>query len=131
MTPRHRPYPTCLCAPEDPCVACPLAHACSCGSAVAQRCRRPSGHRGHFVMTHEDRMLRSDANAIARDAAEVEARLRAQRDDPDAMALWARALRGLQRRPAIWRDQIGPAVIARLLALASGRGDAPEQLALL
>lgn len=131
MSARQRPYPTCLCAPEKPCVACPLAHACSCGSDVAQRCRRPSGHRGHFVMTHEDRMLRSDADAIARDADEVEARLRAQRDDPDAMALWARALRGLQRRPGIWRDRIDPAVIARLLALASGRSDAPEQLALL
>jgi hypothetical protein len=82
-------------------------------------------------MTHEDRMLRSDADAIARDADEVEARLRSQRDDPDAMALWARALRGLQRRPGIWRDRIDPAVIARLLALTSGRGDAPEQLALL
>ncbi len=125
-----RPFPTCLCAPDKPCVACPLAHACSCGSDVAQRCQRPSGHRGNFVMTHEDRILRSDADAIARDADEVEARLRAQHNDPDAMASWARALRGLQRHPGIWRNRIDPTVIARLIALASGRDDAPEQLRL-
>jgi len=42
-------------------------------------------------MTHEDRLLRSDVDAIARDRAEVEARLRAQRNNPDDMRLWARA----------------------------------------
>jgi len=125
-----RPYTTCLCAPDDPCVACPLAHACSCGSTVAQRCRRPSGHRGAFVMTHEDRMLRSDADAIARDPAEVEARLLAQRQDPDAMKAWARALRGLARNTHIWHGRIDPALLERCIALTAGRGDEPEQLAL-
>lgn len=122
-TSRTRPYKTCLCAPDKPCAACPLAHPCGCGAAAGQRCRRPSGHRGNFVMTHEDRLLRSDVDAIARDPAEVEARLRAQRNNPDDMQLWARALRGLTRRPALWHDRIDAAVIEHLAALANPRRD--------
>jgi hypothetical protein len=137
---RRRHYATCLCSPDRPCVACPLAHRCSCGAAAGQRCRRPSGHRGHFVMTHEDRQLRSDADAIVRDPAEVETRLRAQRHDPDAMQAWARALRGLTRQPSIWRDRIDPTLIAHYLELATARekkttaadvDDAHRQLTLL
>ena len=135
---RQRHYPTCLYSPDKPCVACPLAHPCSCGAAAGQRCRRPSGHRGHFVMTHEHRQLRSDADAIARDPAEVEARLRAQRHDPDAMKAWARALRGLADQPHIWRDRIDPALISHYRELITGHDttdadvdDAHEQLTLL
>jgi hypothetical protein len=76
-------------------------------------------------------MLRSDADAIVRDPAAVEARLLAQRDDPDAMKAWTRALRGLARHPHIWRGRIDPARIQRYIALASGRCDEPEQLTLL
>lgn len=104
-----RPYTTCPCAPDHPCVACPLAHACSCGSDVAQRCRRPSGHRGHFVMTHEDRLLRSDA---------------------DAMKAWARALRGLARNTQIWQGRIDPVLLERYITLADPAA-APQQLTLL
>lgn len=133
---RTRPYKTCLCAPDKPCAACPLAHHCGCGARVGQRCQRPSGHRGNFVMTHEDRLLRSDVDAIVRDPAEVEARLRAQRNNPDDMRLWARALRGLTRRPALWQGRVDPAVIEQLAALAEpsredpGRRDDHEQLRL-
>jgi len=42
-------------------------------------------------MTHEDRLLRSDVDAIARDPAEVEARLRAQRNNPHDVRLWVTA----------------------------------------
>lgn len=134
---RTRPYKTCLCAPDQPCAACPLAHPCGCGAGRGQRCRRPSGHRGNFVMTHEDRLLRSDVDAIARDPAEVEARLRAQRNSPDDMRLWARALRGLASRPALWRGRIDAAVIEHLATLATDhrhtdqdRDDDQEQLRL-
>lgn len=136
---RTRPYKTCLCAPDKPCAACPLAHECGCSAAAGQRCRRPSGHRGDFVMTHEHRLLRSDVDAIARDPAEVEARLRAQRHDPDAMKAWARALRGVAEQPHIWRDRIDPALIKHYLELVTGHDtihpadvdDAHEQLTLL
>lgn len=74
-------------------------------------------------MTHEDRLLRSDVDAIARDPAEVEARLRAQRNNPDDMRLWARALRGLARRPALWHGRIDAAVIDHLAALVTDRRD--------
>ncbi len=125
---RARPYKTCLCAPDKPCAACPLAHPCGCGAAVGQRCRRPSGHRGNFVMTHEDRLLRSDVDAIARDPAEVEARLRAQRNNPDDMRLWARALRGLARRPALWHGRIDAAVIEHLTALTTDHRDDADRV---
>jgi len=74
-------------------------------------------------MTHEDRLLRSDVDAIARDPAEVEARLRAQRNNPNDMRLWARALQGLARRPTLWHDRIDAAVIEHLAALATDRRD--------
>lgn len=116
-----RPYATCLCAPEQPCVACPLVHPCHCGAGAGHRCRRPSGHRGAFVATHNDRLLRSDVDALERDPAEVEARLLAEHDNPDAMKAWARALRSLARHPNIWRGRVDRAVIDRLIALATGR----------
>lgn len=126
-----RPYTTCLCTPGDPCVACPLAHPCDCGAKPGQRCRRPSGHSGHFVMTHETRLLASDADAIARDPADVEARLLAQRNDPAAMKAWTRALRNLARNTHIWQGRIDSAVIERYIALARGeRSDEAEQLTL-
>ena len=81
-------------------------------------------------MTHEDRQLRSDVDAIARDPAEVEARLLSQRDDGAAMKAWARALRGLARQPHIWRGRIDPALIARYIALTADRDDTGEQLTL-
>jgi hypothetical protein len=130
----RRPFATCLCAIDKPCSACPLVHACSCGSNVGQRCRRPSGHRGNFVMTHEYRLLRSDADAIARNVDDVQARLRAQRRDVDAMRAWARALRALLRHPTIWRGMVDPTIIERLLALTAGPADhdnGHEQLTLL
>lgn len=78
-------------------------------------------------MTHEHRLLRSDVDALARDPAEVEARLRAQRNNPDEMRLWARALRGLARRPALWHGRIDAAVLERLVALATDRRDDPDR----
>ena len=110
----------------SPALAKVITAAWSAGGLLfpsGQRCRRPSGHRGNFVMTHEDRLLRSDVDAIARDRAEVEARLRAQRNNPDDMRLWARALQGLTRRPALWHGRIDAAVIEHLAALATDRRD--------
>lgn len=114
-----RPYKGCLCTPDNPCKSCPLAHPCYCGATEGQRCGRPSGHKGPFVMTHEDRLLRSDVAAIERDPAEVEARLLAHREDgPDAIAAWVRALNGLARNIELWQGRIDPAVIERYIALA-------------
>ena len=126
MTP-PRPWATCLCSPDKPCVACPLAHPCGCGAAAGQRCRRPSGHRGAFVATHEDRLLRSDADAIAHDAGAVQASLRAALGDPDARKAWARALRGLRRRPDIWTGRIAPEILEQLVALADPAAHAAAQ----
>jgi hypothetical protein len=39
------------------------------------------------------------------------------------MQLWARALRGLTRRPALWHDRIDAAVIEHLAPLANPRRD--------
>ena len=75
-------------------------------------------------------MLRSDVDAIARDPAEVEARLLSQRADRDAMRAWARALRALTRSPHIWQGRIPAALLQRYLALAEHRdhAGAPQQL---
>ena len=77
-------------------------------------------------------MLRSDVDAIARDPAEVEARLLSQRADRDAMRAWARALRALRRNSHIWQGRIPATLLERYLALAEhrDRADAPQQLAM-
>lgn len=79
-------------------------------------------------MTHEERLLRSDVDAIVRDPAEVEARLRTQRNNPDDMRLWARALRDLARRPALWQDRVDAAAIEHLAALAADHRDNDQDL---
>ena len=79
---RGRRYAACVCSPDTPCVACPLAHPCSCGAAPGRPCTRPSGHRGPLIALHTERVLHSDVDAIVRDAAAVEARLLADRDNP-------------------------------------------------
>jgi len=118
-------------APGDRCVACPLAHRCSCGAGIGQPCTRPSGHRGPLIGPHVERLLHSDVDAIVRDAASVESRLLADRDNPDHRREWARALHSLQRHPHIWQGRVDAALIDRLVALAGGRADPAEQLTLL
>lgn len=116
-----RPFKTCLCAPSQPCVACPLIHSCpGCRATVAQRCRRPSGHTGNFVMTHEPRLLLSDVDAIAKDPGEVRARLLTQREEGgQAIVVWLRSLRGLQAAaPRLWEGRVDAATIDGLVALA-------------
>jgi len=50
----------------DACLVCPLRWPCSCGAREGQRCRRPSGHSGPMVATHEHRLRLSDREALAR-----------------------------------------------------------------
>jgi hypothetical protein len=115
-----RPFATCLCSDDQRCRACPLVHRCAtCAAQPGQRCGRPSGHRGGFVATYEDRVLRSDVDALREQPAEVEALLRALATAPPAVARsWRRNLDNLIAQPQLWRGQVPAALLDRLRALA-------------
>jgi len=62
-----RPSGACLNGEQfKTCLVCPLRWPCSCGAGVGQRCRRPSGHSGPMVATHEYRLRLSDREALQR-----------------------------------------------------------------
>jgi hypothetical protein len=106
-------------------------HDCAtCAAGPGERCGRPSGHRGDFVATHEDRLLQSDVDALREQPAEVEALLRAlAAAPPAAVRSWRRNLDNLIAQPQLWRGQVPAALLDRFRALAHAAAVRDEPVA--
>jgi hypothetical protein len=98
-------------------------------SGPGQRCGRPSGHRGRFGATHEDRLLQSDVDALREQPAEVETLLRALAAAPPAARSWRRSLDNLIAQPQLWRGQVPAALLDRFRALAHAAAVRDEPVA--
>jgi hypothetical protein len=82
------------------------------------------------VATHEDRVLRSDVDALREQPAEVEALLRALATAPPAAArTWRHNLDSLIAQPQLWRGQVPAALLDGFRALAHAAAIRDEPVA--